>query len=140
MTEFMPKVPWGGKYNIISCPAGFHVAEGRWLKDKSIISDYLRIWMTSKNARPRAYTFAAARAAYDYHIVAPDAAFLKGIFGHLKKNSAEWEKERRPDENYLFWQYKNSQTYRRTFRRRTLQAQGRHSKGSYKHAPLGLES
>ncbi len=108
VTEFMPKVPWGGKYNIISCPAGFHVAEGRWLKDKSIISDYLRIWMTSKNARPRAYTFAAARAAYDYHIVAPDAAFLKGIFGHLKKNSAEWEKERRPDENYLFWQYDNS--------------------------------
>ena len=108
VTEFMPHVPWGGKYNIISCAANFHVAEGRWLKDKSIISDYLRIWLTSKNARPRAYTFAAARAAYDYHLVASDTDFLREIFGPLKENSAAWEKERRPDENYLFWQFDTS--------------------------------
>ena len=30
ITEFFPLVSWAGKYNTISCPAGYHIYEGRW--------------------------------------------------------------------------------------------------------------
>ena len=32
ITEFLPDVNWSGKYNTISCAAGHHFYEGRWLK------------------------------------------------------------------------------------------------------------
>ena len=31
--EFLPPVGWAGKYNSISCAAGHHLYEGRWLRD-----------------------------------------------------------------------------------------------------------
>jgi DUF1680 family protein len=31
--EFRPKVSWGAKHNTISCAAGHHIYEGRWLHD-----------------------------------------------------------------------------------------------------------
>src|SRR5690606_41087738 len=34
ITEFLPEVPWSGKYNTINCPAGHHFYEGRWLQDR----------------------------------------------------------------------------------------------------------
>ena len=39
ITEFLPKVPWSGKYNTISCPAGHHFYEGRWLRDPKYLDD-----------------------------------------------------------------------------------------------------
>ena len=35
ITEFLPRVPWSGAYNSINCPVGFHLREGRWLKDSA---------------------------------------------------------------------------------------------------------
>jgi len=40
ITEFLPKVPWAGKHNTISCPAGHHFYEGRWLHDSKYLDDY----------------------------------------------------------------------------------------------------
>jgi len=45
ISEFMPRVPWAGKHNTISCPAGHHIREGRWLHDPVIIRDYIRFWL-----------------------------------------------------------------------------------------------
>jgi hypothetical protein len=33
ITEFLPDVRWSGKHNTISCPAGHHFREGRWICD-----------------------------------------------------------------------------------------------------------
>ena len=30
ISEFLPEVPWSGKYNTISCAAAHHIKEGRW--------------------------------------------------------------------------------------------------------------
>ena len=34
--EFLPQVDWAGKYNSISCAAGHHLYEGRWLRDPKL--------------------------------------------------------------------------------------------------------
>ena len=50
ITEFLPKVPWGGTYNTIIAASGHHIAEARWLKcGKILIEDYLKIWLEEKS-------------------------------------------------------------------------------------------
>ena len=44
ITEFLPSVPWAGKYNTISCPAGHHFREGRWLNRTEYLDDYSLFW------------------------------------------------------------------------------------------------
>src|SRR5262249_40574796 len=44
ITEFLPPVPWAGKFNSISCAAGHHIDEGRWLRDRRYLDDYIRFW------------------------------------------------------------------------------------------------
>ncbi len=43
--EFLPDVPWAGKYNTINCPAAHHIYEGRWMHDPSYIKDYAKFWL-----------------------------------------------------------------------------------------------
>lgn len=44
VTEFLPDVPWAGKYNAISCAAGHHLYEGRWIQDAKQLFEYVRFW------------------------------------------------------------------------------------------------
>jgi hypothetical protein len=44
ISEFLPGVPWAGKYNSISCAAGHHLAEGRWLRNESAVDAYINFW------------------------------------------------------------------------------------------------
>jgi hypothetical protein len=44
ITEFLPEVKHAGKYNTISCPAGHHFYEGRWLLDAQYLTDYAYFW------------------------------------------------------------------------------------------------
>jgi len=44
VTEFLPAVPWAGRLNTISCAAGHHFYEGRWLHDTTYLRDYARFW------------------------------------------------------------------------------------------------
>jgi hypothetical protein len=44
ISEFLPDVPWAGKYNSISCAAGHHLAEGRWLRDEPAVDAYINYW------------------------------------------------------------------------------------------------
>jgi hypothetical protein len=45
ISEFLPPVPWAGKYNSISCAAGHHLKEARWLKGcDDIINSYITYW------------------------------------------------------------------------------------------------
>ena len=45
ITEFPPPVSWASKHNTISCAAGHHVYEGRWLRDPRYLDDYTRFWL-----------------------------------------------------------------------------------------------
>jgi len=90
ITEFMPKVPWSGKYNTINCPAAHHFYEGRWLHDQQIMDDYATFWLR-KGGSLRAYSFWIANAYYNRNLVTPNDAFLIDLLPDLVKNYEAWE-------------------------------------------------
>ncbi len=102
ITEFLPKVPWSAKHNTISCPAGHHFYEGRWLRDPRYLDDYAVFWFR-KGGSPRRYSFWAADALYAYYLVKHNAALVTGLLDDLVGNYRAWEKSRLEDDG-LFWQ------------------------------------
>lgn len=102
ITEFLPQVGWAGKYNTISCAAGHHLYEGRWLADHKYTSEYSKFWF-KKDASPRKYSFWAADAIWAVVKVSGDYSLAKQLLPSLITNYTAWEKYHR-DTNGLFWQ------------------------------------
>ncbi|HMI03200.1 MAG TPA: glycosyl hydrolase family 65 protein [Pedobacter sp.] len=102
ITEFLPDVPWSGKYNTISCPAALHFYEGRWLRDHAYLNDYAQFWFKG-GGNPRLYSFWAADAIYKQYLVSGDPANAGQLLPDLISNYSSWEKEKL-DANGLFWQ------------------------------------
>ncbi|QHW31805.1 hypothetical protein GZH47_13800 [Paenibacillus rhizovicinus] len=102
VTEFLPDVPWAGTYNTISCPAGHHFYEGRWLRNPAYLDDYAAFWFRG-GGEPRRYSFWAADALHARYLVTGDADILLKLLPDLVRNFGAWEAERK-DESGLFWQ------------------------------------
>jgi hypothetical protein len=102
VTEFMPDVPWAGKYNSINCAAGHHLYEGRWIHDKRYLADYMRFWFT-EDAAPRLYSTWLADAILAVCKVSGDFLIAESLLEDLKGNYTAWE-ESRMAENGLFYQ------------------------------------
>lgn len=102
VTEFYPDVPWAGKYNTISCPAGHHLYEGRWLHDPSYLESYARFWFT-EDGDPRRYSFWAADATLAFCLVTGDLSLAKELYPALCENYRAWE-EKAGLESGLFYQ------------------------------------
>jgi predicted GH43/DUF377 family glycosyl hydrolase len=102
ITEFTPDVSWAGKYNSISCAAGHHIYEGRWIRDPRWLDDYSLFWFR-KGGEPRRYSFWAADAMWARYLVNRNAALAEELLPDLVKNYEAWEKTRL-DPNALFWQ------------------------------------
>jgi hypothetical protein len=102
ITEFLPNVPWAGKYNTIDCAAGHHFYEGRWLHDPQYLNDYAVFWFR-KGGEPQRYSFWAAAAVYQRFLVTGDKAEALDLLPDLVRNYQSWEKDHR-DPNGLFWQ------------------------------------
>lgn len=106
ITEFLPDVPWAGKYNAIVCPSAHHFAEGRWLADKSIVADYARHWAMNP-ADSRKYSAWLAHSCLNAYYVSRDLEFLRRNYGALKNNFFEWQKTHFDAPAGLFWQTDN---------------------------------
>jgi hypothetical protein len=102
VTEFHPNVGWAGKHNTISCAAGHHFREGRWLHDSDFLNDYAVFWLR-KGGAVRAYSFWIADSILQQAAVTGDDSLAKELLPDLVKNFEAWEKERL-DPNGLFWQ------------------------------------
>lgn len=102
VTEFLPKVPWSAKHNTISCPAGQHFYEGRWLADRQYLDDYAVFWFR-KGGNPRQYSFWAADAIYANYLATGNKALVVDLLDDLVKNYQDWEKNRLSSDG-LFWQ------------------------------------
>ncbi len=102
ITEFLPKVGWSGKHNTISCPAGHHLYEGRWLHDPKYLDDYSIFWFR-KGGDPRRYSFWAADAMWARALVTGDDGLPRKLLPDLIANYGAWETHNR-DDNGLFWQ------------------------------------
>jgi len=103
LSEFLPSVPWARKHNTISCAAGHHFREGRWLRDSALLDEYAEFWF-KKGGTPRGYSFWAAESILQQAAVTGDYTTAKKLLPELVKNYAGWERERL-DKNGLFWQH-----------------------------------
>lgn len=103
VTEFYPPVPWAKKYNTINCPAAHHLYEGRWLHNRTYITDYAKFWFNDPDAQPRQYSFWAADAVYNVCKVSGDFTLAQELYKNLKNNYAAWEKTHLM-ENGLYYQ------------------------------------
>jgi hypothetical protein len=108
ITEFLTPVKHAGIFNTISCAAGFHIAEGRWLHGQKYLDDYTRFWFHGEsNAPPKKFhNFSSwlAAAAYDRWLVSGDARFATNLLGDFVADYRGWERERQLT-NGLFWQF-----------------------------------
>ncbi len=93
ITEFLPEVSWSGKFNTISCPAGHHFYEGRWLHNPQYLDDYCIFWLR-KGGRPLQYSCWIADAYYARHLVTPNRKLLIDLLDDLIANYEEWEKRK----------------------------------------------
>ncbi|MDR1602677.1 MAG: hypothetical protein LBS42_09655 [Tannerella sp.] len=103
ITEFLPSVPWAGKYNGINCPAIHHYHEGRWLHNRAYLDSYAHYWLRGGGSL-RAYTFPVACALYEYYLVTGDDSLLRTYLPDLIENFGAWEKEKFDESRGLFWQ------------------------------------
>jgi hypothetical protein len=103
-TEFIDRPFWSGTYGAISCPAGLHLYEVRWLRDPRFANDYTRYWFRTPGAQPRRYSTWLADAAWAAHLVHPDRAFLHHLLPDLIQNYQGWEKSHFNKDVGLFWQ------------------------------------
>jgi len=102
ITEFLPPVPWAGKYNTISCSAGHHFYEGRWLRDREYLDSYARFWFGG-GGEPRRYSFWAADSLRARAMVTGDQQLPIDFLPRLIENYRQWEQTHQ-DANGLFWQ------------------------------------
>lgn len=102
ITEFLPKVSWSGKHNTISCPAGHHFREGRWIRDGAYLDDYSVFWFR-KGGSPRGYSFWAADSILQRALVLGDFSMATDLLPDLIANYEAWEKSRLEADG-LFWQ------------------------------------
>ena len=107
-TEFLTPVHWAGPYNTISCAAGQHLMEGRWLHDPGYIEDYIRFWLRGHDGgpQPKFHAFSSwfAAAVYRCYLVNHDQDFVTNVLNDLVADYRQWEKEHQLA-NGLFWQY-----------------------------------
>lgn len=104
ITEFTPSVPWEGIYGSISCPAGHHMYEGRWLHDKKYMDDYASFWF-KEGANPMLYSGWLADSVYAVCKVTGDFTLAESLYDELKENYSNWEnKNRLPFRSKLLYQ------------------------------------
>ena len=104
VTEFLPKVPWSGKYNIINAPVGHHFTEGRWLRgSKNIFSDYLRFYLNNQKDSHR-YSAWLLWSALEYEKVRGEFLLGKDELAKMAEYYQEWEKTHKLPSG-LFWSY-----------------------------------
>ncbi|HET7625955.1 MAG TPA: glycosyl hydrolase family 65 protein [Verrucomicrobiae bacterium] len=107
-TEFLTPVGHAGAFNTISCAAGFHLAEARWLRDPRYVQDYIRFWLRGDDGKPEPhfhkYSSWFASAVYGDYLVNDDPLFTTNLLADLIADYQAWQQEHQLT-NGLFWQY-----------------------------------
>ncbi|MGN6374913.1 MAG: MGH1-like glycoside hydrolase domain-containing protein [Sphingomonas sp.] len=96
-TEFADDVPWQREpYASLNDASGFHIAEGRWLRDRRFVSDYIDFMYEGGNDRH--FTDYMADSVWQKYLVDGDGAaatrhlaVMRHIFG-LWEDHYDWSK------------------------------------------------
>lgn len=108
-TEFIEPVKHAGKFNSISCALGHHIYEGRWLKNKDYLNEYIDFWLYHADvgqSKQRFHQFSSwlDDAVYQNYLVTGDKTHLERTLPALDADYSKWEKERQLNSG-LFWQF-----------------------------------
>lgn len=105
ITEFHNPPGYSAPLGGIVAAAGHHVYEGRWLRDRRPLDEYLRYWLQGPGAGPKPkedyvnedtddwahqYAFWAADAAYQRALVTGDTGFVKSLLPDLVRQYDKW--------------------------------------------------
>jgi hypothetical protein len=104
ITEFLPDVSWAGKYNTISCAAGHHFYEGRWLHDSRFLNDYMHFWLNDAGEGLRRYSFWSADAWLAFTSVHTSVGTSPDLLNKLIKNYDAWKETHAEQVHNLYWQ------------------------------------
>lgn len=101
-TEFIDRPFWSGAYGAISCPLGHQMYEVRWLKDRRIVEDFARYWMTAPGAEPRSYSNWYGDAVWATYRVLGDRDWAVAMLPLMEQQVAGWVQERWDPEHGMF--------------------------------------
>jgi hypothetical protein len=90
VTEFLDDVSWSLKpYESLNDATGFHIHEGRWLRDRRYMDDYIDFMYHGGNDRH--FSEAIADAAYSQYLVDTDRAFAVKNLEEMKRIYRQWD-------------------------------------------------
>lgn len=93
VTEFLPKVGWSGAENSINMAVGFHLADGRWIRDTKYMRGNIDFWLNGEGKdNSRSFTSWLIRGVYDYYLATADESVFS-LIDKLKADYEGWEKE-----------------------------------------------
>lgn len=102
ITEFLPKVCWSKKHNVINAAVGHHLTEGRWLKNAKIyITDYVNFLLDNSEISHH-YSSWMITALLDFYRVIGEMPADKNFIKSLCDYYEEWEKTHQLP-NGMFW-------------------------------------
>ncbi|MBN1868449.1 glycoside hydrolase [Candidatus Sumerlaeota bacterium] len=108
ITEFILPVRHAGVHNTVSCATGFHLAEGRWLRDRRYLDQYTMFWFRGSEGGPQPhfhkYSSWVADALWGRYLVDGDREFVVGLLDDLVRDYEKWEEEKGLPDG-LFWQF-----------------------------------
>jgi len=113
-TEFLDCCGYAAPYQAINAAAGFHIAEGRWVRDQSYSDDYIRFWLQGPGQQPQnvnpdapdwahEYSFWAATAVLQHAEATGDVAGLRSLQAALVRQYRGWDNHFDPALG-LYWQ------------------------------------
>ena len=108
LTEFLRPVKHSTDYNAISCALGLHIAEGRWMRDRRYLNDYISFWLhggEDGGLERHYHQFSnwTAAAVYDRWLADHDTPRLTAQLDALIADYRAWDSERLTDSG-LYWQ------------------------------------
>ena len=93
VTEFLDDVGWSFKpFESLNDATGYHIHEGRWLRDRRYVDDYIDFMYHGGNDRH--FSEAIAVAAYSSYLVDGDRAFAVKNLDAMKRIYAQWDDHR----------------------------------------------
>lgn len=109
LTEFLKPVKHATDHNAISCALGHHIAEGRWVRNRQYLDEYVNFWLRGgeNGGLHRAYhqySNWTAWALYERWLADGRTAALTALLEPLIRDCKQWEEERLLPSG-LFWQY-----------------------------------
>ncbi|MBO5454639.1 MAG: hypothetical protein J6A69_11870 [Clostridia bacterium] len=102
ISEFLPTVPWSGKYNEIVAAAGHHLCEGRWLKNSKLyLKDYINYFLDNSKSGHN-YSIWLIYAIHQMCLVTDDWDMGENFLEKICNYYTEWEKQHLLKNN-MFW-------------------------------------